>query len=173
MRQLSPRVIVVVVLFTLRAVTALHLQGTWNSKDFFVFLAKFGFQKTNPQKLEDTQGYIYGNITAVNSSGVSVHREDLTLVVVDSEYFIDFYGNRTLPLSEVCPVMLKKIDTIAFDYVCNTNGVEDFLRAIPCPQGRLCSDEDNPSNVLPGYQFTFKVRDTEQPRYDNDTVPSS
>lgn len=165
MREPSLCAIVVVVLLTLRAATALHLQGTWNSKDFFVFLAKFGFQKTNPQKLEDTQGYIYGNITAVDSSGAAVHREDLTLVVVDSEYFINFYGNRTLPLSDVCPVMLRKIDTIAFDYACNTEGVEDFLRAIPCPQGRLCSDEDNPSNVLSEHQFTFKVRDTQQPRY--------
>ncbi|XP_076463418.1 integral membrane protein GPR180-like isoform X2 [Babylonia areolata] len=145
--------------------TALHLQGTWNSKDFFVFLAKFGFQKTNPQRLDDTQGYIYGNITAVDASGAAVNREDLTLVVVDSEYFIHFYGNRTLRLTEVCPVMFQKIDTIAFDYMCNAKGVEDFLRAIPCPKGRLCSDEDNPANVLPGYQFTFKVRDTEQPRF--------
>lgn len=153
--------------FYAKSTTALHLEGTWHSKDFFVFLAKFGFQKTNKQKMEDTQGYIYGNIIAVNtnSSGTAVAHEDLTLVVVDSEYFLDYYGNRTLPLESVCPVMFTTIDTIAFDYVCNTHGLEDFLRAIPCPQGKLCSDEDNPANVLPGFQFTFKVRDTQQPRF--------
>ena len=165
MQLVHLRISLAVIFLTLPVTTALHLQGTWNSKDFYVFLAKFGFQKTNPQKLEDTQGYIYGNITTVDGAGNAVHREDLTLVVVDSEYFIHFYGNRTLPLKEVCPVMFRKIDTIAFDYKCNAKGVEDFLRAIPCPEGRLCSDEDNPSNVRPGYQFTFKVRDIEQPRY--------
>jgi hypothetical protein len=147
-----------------RTVAALHLQGTWNSKDFFIFLAKFGFQKTNPQKLEDTQGYIYGNITAVDDTGATVTREDVSLVVVDSEYFLHYYGNRTLPVADVCPVMFTKIDTMAFDYVCKTDGLEDFLRAVPCPLGKLCSDEDNPANVVPGYQFTFRVRDTNQPR---------
>lgn len=139
----------------------LRLQGTWSSKDFFLFLAKFGFQKTNPQRLEETQGFIYGSITAKD---LSVHREELTLVVVDSEYFMDFYGNRTRSLDKVCPMVFKKIDQIAFDYVCNKDGVEDFLRAIPCPRNQLCSDEDNPANVIPGYQFTYKVRDTQQPR---------
>ncbi|PVD26526.1 hypothetical protein C0Q70_14203 [Pomacea canaliculata] len=62
-------------------------------------------------------------------------------------------------------MVFKKIDQIAFDYVCNKDGVEDFLRAIPCPRNQLCSDEDNPANVIPGYQFTYKVRDTQQPRF--------
>ncbi|CAL1527571.1 unnamed protein product [Lymnaea stagnalis] len=141
---------------------SLHLAGTWNSNNFFLFLAKFGFQKTDPKELENTQGYIYGNIT---NSSISSSTKELTLVVVDSEYFLDFYGNSSLAPSLACPAMFKKIDQIAFDYICKPKGVEDFLRKIPCPTKKLCVDEDNPANVVPGYQFTYKVRDVQRPRF--------
>lgn len=142
----------------------LHLTGTWNSNDFFLFLTKFGFQKTDPKDLSNTQGYIYGNISFVQP--IDEHTvKSLALVVVDSEYFLEFYGNRTLPPIKACPAMFHKIDTIAFDYICKQNGREDFLRKIPCPPNKLCVDEDNPSNVVPGYQFTYKVEDVQRPRY--------
>ena len=53
----------------------LHLTGHFDpSKDFFLFLAKFGFQKTDIVNKMDSHGYIYGNITQVqpykNSSDV-------------------------------------------------------------------------------------------------------
>ena len=138
---------------------SLHLQGRWKTTNFFLFLTKFGFQKTDPEKMIHTQGVIYGNITT-NANFTT----NLQLVVVDSEYFIQFYGNRTLPTKEACPKMFNKIDTLAFDAVCFPRGVVDFLRKVPCKKGELCFDEDNPSNVIPGYQFTYKVRDTERPR---------
>ena len=55
----------------------LHLTGKFDpSKDFFLFLAKFGFQKTDIVNKMDSHGYIYGNITQVqpykNSSDVSI-----------------------------------------------------------------------------------------------------
>ena len=55
----------------------LHLTGHFDpSKDFFLFLAKFGFQKTDIVNKMDSHGYIYGNITQLqpytnNSSDVS------------------------------------------------------------------------------------------------------
>ncbi len=142
-------------------VSCLHLQGTWHSGEFFKFLAKFGFQKTSEHDKLNTQGYIYGNITSsVNSTA------ELTLVVVDSEYFLHFYGNRSvLPRSNACAAMFGKIEHIAWDYTCNPTGKEDFVRKIPCPIGKLCADEDTPKRVVPGYQFTYAVQDTNQPRW--------
>ena len=43
---------------------ALRVRGEFDlSRDFFLFLAKFGFQKTDIQDPNDTQGVIYGNIS--------------------------------------------------------------------------------------------------------------
>ena len=53
---------------------SLRVSGTFDlADDFFQFVAKFGFQKTDPQNIAQTQGFIYGNITYDNkgtSSGV-------------------------------------------------------------------------------------------------------
>ncbi|WAR19684.1 TM145-like protein [Mya arenaria] len=142
---------------------ALHLKGTWRTSDFFLFLAKFGFQKTDPGLLSDTQGFVYGNITAKDKK----NNNYFTLVLVDSDYFLEFYGNLTLYGAENCEKMFHKIDTMAFDYPCHADPAhgEDFLRKVPCPVGKLCKDEDNPANVLPGYQFTYKVQNSVQPRF--------
>ena len=43
---------------------AMRVRGEFDlSQDFFLFLAKFGFQKTDIQDPNDTQGVIYGNIS--------------------------------------------------------------------------------------------------------------
>ena len=55
-------------LFFLYCTTSLHVSGKYNYKTFFKFLAKFGFQKTNLKDKSQTQGYIYGNITAQKNS---------------------------------------------------------------------------------------------------------
>ena len=45
-------------------VSALRVQGEFDlSQDFFVFIAKFGFQKTDIRDPNNTHGIIYGNIT--------------------------------------------------------------------------------------------------------------
>ncbi|KAK3596020.1 hypothetical protein CHS0354_032543 [Potamilus streckersoni] len=139
---------------------ALHLKGTWRSNEFYLFLAKFGFQKTDPKYLEDTQGFIYGNITSKSSTQTYI-----TLAVVDSEYFMELYGNSTLSPEKACPFMFNKIDTIAFNPYCKAGGLEDFLRNVPCPTNKLCVDEDNPSNVIPSYQFTYRIQDSIHPRF--------
>ena len=141
-------------------VDGLHLTGKWKTDDFYLFLAKFGFQKTDPGKLDDTQGFIYGNITAG-----SPPNSYYALVIADSEYFIELHGNSSLSKSIACSRMFNKIDTIAFDATCNIRGPEDFIRRVPCPNDELCIDEDTPSNVLPGYQFTYKIQDNAQPRF--------
>lgn len=139
--------------------SCLHLKGTWDTSNFYKFLAKFGFQKTDPGLLADTQGFVYGNITA--ESGKTNY---FTLVLVDSEYFMEFYGNQSIETDKSCRKMFAKIDTIAYDNPCNGHGTEDFLRKIPCPNNKLCVDEDNPNHVLSGYQFTYRVQNSATPR---------
>ena len=125
------------------------------------FLAKFGFQQTNMNDI-NTQGYIYGNISTKDNNVTN----SMTLVVTDSEYFLEFYGNRSvMPRTKACDLMFTKLDRIAWDQTCNDHGTEDFLRRIPCPQNEYCVDEDSPETVIPGgNQFTFQIRDTSQPR---------
>jgi hypothetical protein len=51
-------------------VNALRVRGEFDlNQDFFVFLAKFGFQKTDIRDPNNTQGVIYGNITVLPKSG--------------------------------------------------------------------------------------------------------
>ena len=141
-------------------INTLRVKGSWHSKHFFKFVAKFGFQQTNLDDKANTQGYIYGNVTARDNS-----TSTLTLVVVDSEYFLQYYGNHTTkPYSTACPAMFTKIDHIAWDQKCNDQGQQDFIRHIPCPHNELCADEDTPKWVIPGFQFTYHVQDTTQPR---------
>ena len=145
---------------TFGTVLPLHLKGTWKNDQFYFFLAKFGFQQTDMHDTVNTQGYIYGNVTSKSHPSTP-----LTLTVVDSEYFLQYYGNRSrTPLNKACSSMFNKIKTIAWDPKCYRDGREDFTRRIPCPVGKLCFDEDNPNHVVKGYQFTYAVEDTRQPR---------
>jgi hypothetical protein len=141
---------------------ALHLKGSWESNEFQLFLAKFGFQQTDLHNQDNTQGYIYGNVTS-NDPRVT---NSMTLVLTDSEYFLEFYGNRSmLPRTRACTMMFAKLDAIAWDLSCNSEAQEDFLRKVPCPKGEYCTDEDDVNRIIPGgNQFTFRIRDTNQPR---------
>lgn len=63
----SPQSLAVLVVFVVvlnNPGGCLHVVGTWRTGTFFHFISKFGFQKTNLKDLSQTQGYIYGNITA-------------------------------------------------------------------------------------------------------------
>ena len=145
-------------------VEPLHIKGKWHSGGFFNFLTRFGFQQTVLSDKSNTQGYVYGNITSPNEFSHSI-----TLVVVDSEYFLEYYRNRTfMPRDQTCSRMFTKIDSIAWESECegmNAADREDFLRKVPCPKGSLCEDEDKPEWVIPGWQFTYRIEDTTQPRY--------
>uniref|UniRef100_L7LZE7 Putative rhodopsin-like gpcr transmembrane domain protein n=1 Tax=Rhipicephalus pulchellus TaxID=72859 RepID=L7LZE7_RHIPC len=160
--------------FVLLAATAwsaqcLHLRGTFRTGQFFTFLAKFGFKKTDRHDHENTLGYIYGNVTATAAKkGDLTHRG--TLVVADRDNFLAFYGNRTQGYADgtsasVCDLMFAGINRVAFDSNCNPNGTQDFLRNVPCAAGKLCEDEDKPSRVVAGHQFTYTVRDLHQARF--------
>ena len=99
-----------------------------------------------------------------NKFFISVDKR-VTLAVLDRGYFIEFYGNRSVfDKSKACEKMFNKISTAAYDSNCNDEGEEDFLRAIPCQMGTICPDEDNPVNVIPKSQLTYRIKDLSQSR---------
>lgn len=65
------------------------IEGDFNlEKDFFKFLSKFGFSKTE-KSLETNYGYIFGNITSDYN-----YKYPVTLAVLDRHHFLEFYSNR-------------------------------------------------------------------------------
>ncbi|XP_037941474.1 uncharacterized protein LOC119674408, partial [Teleopsis dalmanni] len=138
-----------------------HVQGVFNTQEFFKFIVKFGFQKAEAHSQRESFGYIYGNITSKDSFATPV-----TLVVLDKATFVDFYSNRTYYNREsACQHMFRRVQILAYDSACNTHAKRDFLRRVPCPQGELCVDEDAPGNVVPGNQFTYVISEVQQPRF--------
>lgn len=140
-----------------------HLKGTFHSNEFFKFLIKFGFQKTDFHQPEATHGYIFGNITSRQHFDVPI-----TFAVLDRSYFLDYYRNwinyGKYDKNKLCKRMFKQIKSSAFDPKCSGNGT-DLLRRIPCPKGKLCPDEDNPWNVVKNHQFTYVLQDFKHPSF--------
>ncbi|XP_077291636.1 uncharacterized protein LOC143915082 [Arctopsyche grandis] len=153
---------------------ALHVSGTFRPADLFQFVAKFGFQKTESQSGRDSFGYIFGNVSGPLRVGAGASA-GATLAVLDRPHFLKLYAARptasTLRSSRVdrdrdhlCRLMFADVGPRAYDAKCAPKG-QDFLRRAPCPAGKLCPDEDTPSNVLPGHQFTYVIQNLGQPRY--------
>lgn len=84
--------VLVLVTVCVSAAFATTLEGEFDSsRNFFLFLNKFGFIKTD--RIADqraTFGYIFGNVSA---SG-AVQTGGVTLAVLDRHHFLEFYGNR-------------------------------------------------------------------------------
>lgn len=149
---------VILILVCFQSTTPTHLKGTFHTKEFFKFLIKFGFQKTDRHHKDDTHGYIFGNITSKQDLPVPV-----TFVVLAKPYFLDYYKNRAVyDRNQACKHMFSIVNTKAFDAKCNPDG-KDYLRKIPCPKNELCADEDSPWNVVKGHQFTYVMQDFKQP----------
>ncbi|KPJ11211.1 Transmembrane protein 145 [Papilio machaon] len=60
--------------------------------------------------------------------------------------------------------MFQNLNSSAYHPKCNTCG-QDLFRRIPCPEGKLCIDEDTPWNVIKTNQFTYVIQNTGQPRF--------
>lgn len=102
---------------------ATHIHGTFNTKEFFRFLSKFGFQKTDRHQPKDSSGYIFGNVTSKSEFHVPI-----TLAVLDRNHFLEYYGNRTVrDKSAACALMFSTLNQSAYDFDCNDKG-QDFLR---------------------------------------------
>lgn len=141
--------------------SATHISGTFNPADeFFKFIVKFGFQKTERHSQRDSFGYIYGNITSRDNFPVPI-----TFAVLDKYSFLEYYGNRSIFDKELaCQRMFDRLDWLVYDSSCNKKAKADYLRKIPCIHGKLCEDEDSPGNVVAQNQFTYVISDLVQPR---------
>ena len=121
------------------AMLGLHIRGEFQSSDFFSFLAKFGFQRTDVANSNATLGFIFGNVSLVvddeddddDSGGKNDNAKDLavTLAVLDRSYFLEYYGNRSLfDKTKACRRMFERVSDAAYDAVCQNEGQQDFLR---------------------------------------------
>lgn len=150
----------------------LHITGKWDSSNFFTILAKFGVQQTDNLHQLHTQGYIYGNITILDSHGKSfsctTHDEsqaEVYLLLTHRQLFEQIVTNRNGQSDgPTCGRMMAAVHQLAFHPTCSPKATQDFLRRVPCPSGKLCCDEDDPRNVMDNFQFTYSLRDTKQPR---------
>lgn len=61
--------------------------------------------------------------------------------------------------------MFSRLNATAFDAKCNPSARGEYLRRVPCKEGDLCNDEDNPLNVILGNQFTYVISNLNQPRF--------
>lgn len=123
---------------------ALHLKGTFNTNEYFKFITRFGIQATDSHNPQDTQGYIYGNITLVNSENLNFIDNStrklppntlIMLTLLDYNFFIDYYTKRLIkPETTACSMMFEKIAKSAYFFQCNENSAGlDFIRRVPCP----------------------------------------
>jgi len=104
-----------------------HITGTFDTREFFRFLIKFGFQKTDRHRQKDSYGYIFGNVTARTDFDVPI-----TLAILDRSHFLEYYGNRTLAdKSAACTYMFNTLKKSSYDPDCNEEG-QDFLRYDLC-----------------------------------------
>lgn len=141
-------------------VSSTHIKGTFETQEYFKFLMKFGFQKTDRHRQRDSFGYIFGNVTSKKNFS-----SPITLAVLDRAHFLEYYGNRTILNKDLaCSLMFGTLNQTSYDPLCNQDG-KDYLRRVPCPSGRLCIDEDLPWNVIKGHQFTYVIKDLSRPRF--------
>lgn len=155
-------IIFVLLLSFSRTIVGLRVRGQYSTDEFFRLITKFGIQKTDQHRPEQTFGYIYGNITLDCPNGNCSMSTNARFIILDYDYFMSMFNERS---AHSCSRLMKRLETIAFDRQCNERGNEDFWRRIPCPKDQLCPDEDQPRNVIPQQQFTFKIRDINQPRF--------
>ncbi|KAK8400591.1 hypothetical protein O3P69_003335 [Scylla paramamosain] len=155
--------LLLILVYIITSSYGVHISGEWRTEDnFFRFLAKFGFQKTSPGERVLTEGYIFGNVTGDNGSGVG------TLALLPRQFFLDLYKYRRRAASDpnlACRLMFQEVQKEAYDAHCHDSGPEDFLRRVPCPKNQLCPDEDNPTHVVSGTQLTYAVQDINSPRF--------
>lgn len=152
--------VLVLVLSQCRMSASTHIRGTFSTTDFFRFLIKFGFQKTDRHREKDSLGYMFGNVTSRRNFS-----QPITLAVLDRSHFLEYYGNRTIVDKDLaCSLMFETLNQSSYDPHCNEKG-HDYLRRVPCPRGGLCVDEDVPWHVIKGHQFTYVIQDLGRPRF--------
>ncbi|CAD5221094.1 unnamed protein product [Bursaphelenchus xylophilus] len=150
-------------LFLLILVSAVHSRrswGTWKvSDEKLKIITTFGVQPFNKIEPELTRGFLFGNATAKTDE-----KSDVALLVIPETRFHSFRHSDFWQFS--CPALMENISGILFEPRCLRNGRRgDHMRWIPCPKGKYCIDEDKPSQVIKGSQFTFRIDEPYVPEY--------
>uniref|UniRef100_A0AC35U7Y8 GpcrRhopsn4 domain-containing protein n=1 Tax=Rhabditophanes sp. KR3021 TaxID=114890 RepID=A0AC35U7Y8_9BILA len=147
-------------------ISCLRVTGTWNVKTSPVqVFTKFGFQQSNPLDKPNTRGFVYGNVTIFDDNLSSLNDRAILIIVPETK-ISDFLPAIADKNSLYCSQIMEEISKFAFDSRCLNKGPRsDIYRYVPCPKGRICSDEDNPTKVLPNSQFTLRVEEPVTPQY--------
>lgn len=134
-----------------------HLKGSWSSQDFFLFVLKFGFQKTDSHD-PSSSGFIYGNITTDNSK----LNKSAAFVVFDYDDFYNFYKFSKLSSKEdACNNMLN---SFAEGNCTDDNSKKvNFVTDVPCPKNGICKNSRKPLELVRGSQFTYQIKDLQYP----------
>ncbi|XP_003370676.1 dihydrouridine synthase (Dus) superfamily [Trichinella spiralis] len=142
-------------------VETVKISGRWHhgsGDPLLTLLAGFGFQKTDPADLEATRGFIFGNIT----DGMAKPAGYLILIASD---WIEEMKTVYRSDNASCKQLMSRLSDLAFERRCFPKNGQDFFRSIPCPVGNICPDEDDRTNVISGYQLTFRIQDVIQARF--------
>ncbi|KRY45930.1 tRNA-dihydrouridine(20a/20b) synthase [NAD(P)+]-like, partial [Trichinella britovi] len=142
-------------------VETVKISGRWHhgsGDPLLTLLTGFGFQKTDPADLEATRGFIFGNITDGMAKPVGY------LILIASDWIEEM---KTVYRSDnaSCKQLMSRLSDLAFERRCFPKNGQDFFRSIPCPVGNICPDEDDRTNVISGYQLTFRIQDVIQARF--------
>lgn len=153
------KIVLLLVSFLFYNASATHITGEFSTGEFFKFLVKFGFQKTDIHYQKETYGYIFGNLSSIEQ-----FKYPITFAVLDRSHFLHYYKSRDIIDKETaCQVMFQNLNATAYHPKCNAYG-QDLFRRIPCSKGELCVDEDTPWNVIKKNQFTYVIQNSGQPR---------
>lgn len=59
--------IVIYLIVAANGVSSLRVSGEWSTDKVYTFVARFAFQKTSVDEIDATRGYIFGNVTSLDS----------------------------------------------------------------------------------------------------------
>lgn len=149
---------------------SLHVNGIWSpSIDMMKVIARFGIQKSDKNHPDETNGYVFGNITLFK------HHEEkklkrAILALVDrnmfmeiNQIYIEHNKDSSMNKSSLCARIFRIIDKVAFDERCNDDKQMDLIRYVPCGKDRFCDGAIGTNNFVADYQFTFVIDNVVQP----------
>ncbi|RCN45084.1 hypothetical protein ANCCAN_08894 [Ancylostoma caninum] len=153
----------IIISFLLTSFTnAVHMTGKWNTGSERVkIVTKFGFQQTSALDRENTRGFVFGNVT---SKGFDNSTRPFLFALVPQTLIGSFHSDSQYAMS--CGLMMQNISKLGFESRCFANGKRgDIFRWIPCTEGQLCREEDDPRVVVPGFQMTMQIEEPSTAEY--------
>jgi len=135
---------------------SLHVKGIWEpDKTFFLFISKFGFQKTDAGRQNHTQGYIFGNITTFS---------------VSAKHVASLSNHHDIVIKEKREAVTDKSENVVMSEKVNTTNetLHKIIKKILPPNDTLRSNakyDSNPQTYVPTKNVTsvpnFNLQDGE------------